>query len=188
MARPGGHRSPNYLVKTMRESGVTCAHFVPSMLRMFLRAKGLEELSLRLVFCSGEALPYDLRSDFLQRVKSELHNLYGPTEAAVDVSAWDCRDEAGGGIVPIGKPISNIQLFVLGEAMRPLAAGHHGRAVHRRHRPGAGLPQSAGSDGAKLHPQSGARRRWKHASTAPAIWRASCPTGTSISSAASIIR
>jgi amino acid adenylation domain-containing protein len=123
MARPGGHRSPNYLVKTMRESGVTCAHFVPSMLRMFLRAKGLDELSLRLVFCSGEALAYDLRSDFLQRVKSALHNLYGPTEAAVDVSAWDCRDEAGGGIVPIGKPISNIQLFVLGEDMRPLPPG-----------------------------------------------------------------
>jgi non-ribosomal peptide synthetase component F len=123
MARPGGHRSPNYLVKTMREAGVTCAHFVPSMLRMFLRAKGLDELSLRLVFCSGEALPYDLRSDFLLRVKSALHNLYGPTEAAVDVSAWDCRDEAGDCIVPIGKPISNIQLFVLGEDMRPLPPG-----------------------------------------------------------------
>ena len=107
----------------MRDQKVTCAHFVPSMLRMFLRAKGLDELSLRLVFCSGEALRYDLRSDFLKRVKSELHNLYGPTEAAVDVSAWDCRDEAGDGIVPIGKPISNIQLFVLGEDMRPLPPG-----------------------------------------------------------------
>jgi amino acid adenylation domain-containing protein len=123
MARPSGHRSPSYLVRTMREAGVTCAHFVPSMLRMFLRAKGLEDLGLRLVFCSGEALPYDLRSDFLQRLPSELHNLYGPTEAAVDVSAWDCRQDAGDGIVPIGKPISNIQLFVLGEDMRALPPG-----------------------------------------------------------------
>ncbi|HVR65327.1 MAG TPA: amino acid adenylation domain-containing protein [Verrucomicrobiae bacterium] len=126
VARPGGHRSPNYLVKTMRDQKVTCAHFVPSMLRMFLRAKGLEELRLRLVFCSGEALTYDLRGDFLKLVKSELHNLYGPTEAAVDVSAWDCREDVGNGIVPIGKPIANIQLFVLGADMQPVAPGATG--------------------------------------------------------------
>lgn len=126
VARPGGHKSPNYLVRTMREQKVTCAHFVPSMLRMFLRAKGLDELGLRLIFCSGEALPFDLRNDFLRLVKSELHNLYGPTEAAVDVSAWDCSEDAGESIVPIGKPIANIQLFVLDEAMRPVAPGQTG--------------------------------------------------------------
>jgi len=59
-------------------------------------------------------------------VKSELHNLYGPTEAAVDVSAWDCSEDAGESIVPIGKPIANIQLFVLNEAMRPVAPGQTG--------------------------------------------------------------
>jgi amino acid adenylation domain-containing protein len=126
VARPGGHKSPNYLVRTMREQKVTCAHFVPSMLRMFLRAKGLDDLGLRLVFCSGEALPYDLRNEFLKLVRAELHNLYGPTEAAVDVSAWDCRADAGEGIVPIGKPIANIQLFVLDEALRPVPPGTTG--------------------------------------------------------------
>ena len=63
---------------------------------------------------------------FLKLVKSELHNLYGPTEAAVDVSAWDCREDAGNSIVPIGKPIANIQLFVLGADMRPVAPGATG--------------------------------------------------------------
>ena len=46
-------------------------------------------LSLRRVFCSGEALPAALRDRFHAVVDAELHNLYGPTEAAVDVTYWD---------------------------------------------------------------------------------------------------
>ena len=36
MARPDGHRDPAYLVETIRREGITHAHFVPSMLQLFL--------------------------------------------------------------------------------------------------------------------------------------------------------
>ncbi|HEX9935694.1 MAG TPA: amino acid adenylation domain-containing protein, partial [Longimicrobium sp.] len=36
MARPGGHRDPAYLVETIQREGITHAHFVPSMLQLFL--------------------------------------------------------------------------------------------------------------------------------------------------------
>ncbi len=99
LARPGGHRDPAYLAGLIRDEKVTVCHFVPSMLRAFLREPGLEGscVSLRDVVCSGEALPYELQEAFFARLPSRLHNLYGPTEAAVDVTFWECRrgDRAG---------------------------------------------------------------------------------------------
>ena len=87
IARPEGHKDPSYLVQRIREEGITTLHFVPSMLRVFLEAEGVEECSsVQRVICSGEALPYELQERFFGRLGAELHNLYGPTEAAVDVT------------------------------------------------------------------------------------------------------
>src|SRR5258708_22346025 len=36
LARPGGHQDPDYLVRLIRESGITTMHFVPSMLQVFV--------------------------------------------------------------------------------------------------------------------------------------------------------
>jgi acyl-coenzyme A synthetase/AMP-(fatty) acid ligase len=74
-----------------------------------------------LVFCSGEALPFDVQRTFMSRSNAQLHNLYGPTEAAVDVSWWHCQPHEER--VPIGKPIANIQLYILDEDLRPVAVG-----------------------------------------------------------------
>nr|WP_276323079.1 condensation domain-containing protein [Streptomyces sp. S501] len=57
MARPGGHRDPAYLARTIAEESVTTLHFVPSMLRAFLAGPVPALPSLRRVVCSGEALP-----------------------------------------------------------------------------------------------------------------------------------
>jgi len=54
---------------------------------------------------------------------SRLHNLYGPTEAAVDVSAWPCVPTPGATQVPIGRPISNIRLYVLDRQFAPVPIG-----------------------------------------------------------------
>ena len=37
MAAPGRHRDSRYIANTIRSQGVTFMHFVPSMLRLFLR-------------------------------------------------------------------------------------------------------------------------------------------------------
>src|SRR6185369_11301582 len=78
--------------------------------------------SVRQVICSGEALSRELVERFFEHLSwAKLHNLYGPSEAAVDVSYWDCaasRTEAG--LVPIGAPIANTQLYVLDEQLEPV--------------------------------------------------------------------
>ncbi|MFD1501195.1 non-ribosomal peptide synthetase, partial [Streptosporangium lutulentum] len=122
VARPEGHRDPAYLAGLIQDERITTVHFVPSMLRAFLREPGAARCGgLRRVMCSGEALPADLASLFHTVLGAELHNLYGPTEASVDVTAVRVLPGAGG--VPIGRPVWNTRTYVLDAALRPVPPG-----------------------------------------------------------------
>src|SRR5262249_23752923 len=115
LARPGGHQDPEYLADLIEAEAVTVCHFVPSMLQAFLDEPDLPLrcATLRDVVCSGEALGYELQERFFERLGCRLHNLYGPTEAAVDVTYWECRPGDRRRVVPIGRPIANLQMHVL---------------------------------------------------------------------------
>lgn len=124
MARPQGHKDPNYLADIIVEHGITTTHFVPSMLRVFLESADVSNCtSLRRVICSGEALPYELQQRFFERCSAELHNLYGPTEASVDVTYWRCTPDTNRSTVPIGRPIWNTQIYILDRYMQPVPFG-----------------------------------------------------------------
>ncbi|MFD0263005.1 amino acid adenylation domain-containing protein [Kitasatospora indigofera] len=128
LARPGGHREPEYLAALADRGSVTTCHFVPSMLTAFTGAAEQDDAirrafaGVRRVFCSGEALPAAAVDRFAALwPQIELHNLYGPTEAAVDVTyhrAW-----AGSGVVPIGRPVWNTRLYVLDARLRQVPVG-----------------------------------------------------------------
>jgi amino acid adenylation domain-containing protein len=118
LARPGGHQDPDYLVRLIAAAAITTAHFVPSMLQVFLEAAAVESCtSLRRVVCSGEALTAQLERRFFSRFPAgaapALYNLYGPTEAAVEVTAWQCEPGSPHAAVPIGRPVANTGAFVL---------------------------------------------------------------------------
>ncbi|MGY2281642.1 AMP-binding protein, partial [Pseudomonas monsensis] len=117
MARPEGHKDPQYLSEVIEREHITTLHFVPSMLDVFLAHGDTTRCGgLRQVMCSGEALPGSIVRRFKQQVPgSKLHNLYGPTEAAVDVTAWDCAGplEQTPDNTPIGKPIANTRMYIL---------------------------------------------------------------------------
>ena len=124
VARPEGHKDPAYLVEIISRTQITTLHFVPSMLQLFLSAKGLSRCRfLKRVICSGEALPFDLMQRFLTKLNAELHNLYGPTEAAIDVTYWQCEPESQLGMVPIGRPVANTQIYLLDNHLQPVPIG-----------------------------------------------------------------
>lgn len=124
IAKPEGHKDASYLIRTIVEQGVTTMHFVPSLLSRFLAAPGVAGCAgLRRVFCSGEALPYDLRDRFLATLNAELYNLYGPTEAAIDVTHFHCRRDISDPRVPIGRPIANIGIHLLDAHRQPVPVG-----------------------------------------------------------------
>ncbi len=124
MAEPEGHRDPEYLVRAIREQGVTVVQFVPSQLRLVLAQGGLGECpALRRVFSGGEALPGALREAFFAASGAELVNLYGPTEVAIDATAERCvRGERLAGVT-IGRPIANDRVYVLAGELEPVPAG-----------------------------------------------------------------
>jgi len=124
VAQPGGHQDAEYLRELIQRREITTLHFVPSMLGAFLESGGPQTPgSVRRVICSGEALGKELAQRYLDRMGADLHNLYGPTEAAIDVTFWKCERAALEKGVAIGKPIGNMQVYVLDEQMEPQPVG-----------------------------------------------------------------
>jgi nonribosomal peptide synthetase protein BlmVI len=130
VAEPGGHRDGRYLAGLMGAGQVTVAHFVPSLLGLFLGEAGGglpgEDGggglgSLRLVVCSGEVLTAGLAGRLGAVCGARLLNLYGPTEASVDVTWWEWR-RGDGGAVPVGWPVANTGVHVLDGWLQPLPA------------------------------------------------------------------
>ncbi|MCX8130383.1 MAG: amino acid adenylation domain-containing protein [Clostridia bacterium] len=119
---PGGEKDPSVIVDAIARNSITTMHFVPSMLNAFLEyidsGIGKDKLvSLRQVFASGEALNLPQVQRFNRLLNNEygtkLSNLYGPTEATVDVSYFDCSTGKKHELIPIGKPIDNIKLYIV---------------------------------------------------------------------------
>ncbi|MEV0059083.1 non-ribosomal peptide synthase/polyketide synthase [Nocardia sp. NPDC050718] len=128
LARPDGHRDPAYLAELIDAESVTVAHFVPSMLSVFVAAiDGAPATdhrcaALRMVFASGEALPPAPAHRLHALTGATVHNLYGPTEAAVDVTFHEVT-AADVVSVPIGEPVHNTRVYVLDGRLRPVPVG-----------------------------------------------------------------
>jgi len=127
LLEPGGEKNPTTIIAAIEKENVTTMHFVPSMLSAFLEyiekspnfSRGSGLAGLRQVFSSGEALAPHQVVGFNKLIGKpfgiKLINLYGPTEATVDVSYFDCpAGEEEPPVIPIGKPIDNTQLLILG--------------------------------------------------------------------------
>jgi amino acid adenylation domain-containing protein len=132
LLEPEGEKNPETIITAVEKSKVTVLHFVPSMLGAFLTYvedyRGTRRLkSLKWVFASGETLRHHHVEKFKQWLYTTngtpLINLYGPTEATVDVSYFNDVMDQSWEAVPIGKPIDNIQLFILDEYLRLMPVG-----------------------------------------------------------------
>jgi amino acid adenylation domain-containing protein len=126
MARPGGHKDSEYLLGIIKDEEITTIHFVPSMLGIFLEERVEDAKSLRRVICSGEALSREIEYRLRDRTRAQVSNLYGPTEAAIDVTYWISEGDGEREVVPIGKPIANIQMYVLDPEFEPVPIGVRG--------------------------------------------------------------
>jgi amino acid adenylation domain-containing protein/non-ribosomal peptide synthase protein (TIGR01720 family) len=127
MAKPGGHMDMPYLVKTIIKNNITILQLVPSLLKMLLDEKGIEKcLSLKTVFCGGEALTYDLQEKLFSKLNVEFYNLYGPTEATIDATYFKCGGDYKSKFFPIGKPVYNATAYILDKYQNPVPAGISG--------------------------------------------------------------
>ncbi|HYO15771.1 MAG TPA: amino acid adenylation domain-containing protein [Thermoanaerobaculia bacterium] len=131
MARPGAHGDARYIAEVAAREGITTLHFVAPMLRVFLEEPAIAGCrALRRVVSSGEAVAFDLQQRFFESLPGvELHNLYGPTEAAVEVTSWVCDPAYPLPLVPIGRPIANVRIHLLGRHLEPVPVGVPGELM-----------------------------------------------------------
>jgi amino acid adenylation domain-containing protein len=107
------------LLGLLAGEGVTHATLPPSLLAVLPHA---ELPALRVLLSAGEALPAAVAARWARGRR--LHNAYGPTE--VTVCACEGAYAEGDGEPTLGAPLDNARLYVLDEAMRPVAVGAPG--------------------------------------------------------------
>lgn len=121
---PPGRVLPESLAEFAVTHAVTIMAFVPSTLGRFLdSAAALAGLKLRVACCGGEVLPPDMANRFLSVTKARLFNVYGPTETAIFATAWECIASPLDAVLPIGKPISDTRIYILGASQNLLPFG-----------------------------------------------------------------
>ena len=124
LARPGGQADAQYLVRLIRDAGVTVLYFVPSMLEALIAAKpDRSELALvRHLALGGEALTRGMQKGAMSLFGGEKWNTYGPTEAAINATCWRWTDRADE-MPMIGPPIWNKRIHVLDSSLREVPVG-----------------------------------------------------------------
>ncbi|MFC6686534.1 MupA/Atu3671 family FMN-dependent luciferase-like monooxygenase [Jhaorihella thermophila] len=104
--------------------GVTHLQCTPSMARLIAMNDEARMALGRIkhLLLGGEALPGDLVDDLRECTGAVIHNMYGPTETTI----WSTSERVGAvgaGVVPIGTPIANTSVYVLGADGNPVPVG-----------------------------------------------------------------
>jgi amino acid adenylation domain-containing protein len=124
IAQPGLHDDNSYLVQLITEQKITHVDFVPSILQKFIEERGIESCQcLKFLTCTCEALPIKLREGFFSRLNAKMYNLYGPTEASLAVMFWVYKSGSHERVAPIGRPMSNVQVYLLDRHLQPVPVG-----------------------------------------------------------------
>ncbi|HVY05093.1 MAG TPA: amino acid adenylation domain-containing protein [Burkholderiales bacterium] len=132
MARPEEGLDPACLAEAIGAHRISTLQVVPSQLRMLLDEPEFRKFgtSLRRVYCGGEQLTRDLCEAFRANLpQATLYNMYGPTEGAIDSTCWTCPQGDIPDIVPIGKPIDNVRVYVVDPQMQLLPIGIPGELL-----------------------------------------------------------
>jgi amino acid adenylation domain-containing protein len=151
IAEEGGQHDSGYLVRLIKEEGVTHMDFVPSMMQVFVEEEGAEGCrSVKRVTAAGEALSAELVRKYKEVVGGSLYNLYGPTEASLAVTYWECG--VGEGTVPIGEPMDNVRVYILDGEQGMVPRGIAGEIYIGGVAPGRGYMNEGGQTGERFVP------------------------------------
>src|SRR5699024_9732782 len=105
------------IVKVIQKNGVTLTSFVPSALEIALPYfEKYKPKSLKMIFTSGEALPFTIAARFNNIFQGEttITNSYGPTEATVFTSFYSVPQNSKE--ITIGTPMKNTYMLILNES------------------------------------------------------------------------
>ena len=115
----------NRLASVVEMHKVTHTLLLPSLYAIMLQHAPAEMLtSLRTVIVAGEACSSVICRKHIETMpQATLYNEYGPTEATVWCTAHKITSQDTKGPVPIGRPITNTQLYILDSQFQPVPIG-----------------------------------------------------------------
>ncbi len=120
--------NPDTFSRIVAQHRITRITLVPSLLKQLIEQGALGKMtSLRLVISSGEALQVDDAQNFNRALPTAtLLNLYGSSEVGADVTAYWVKQGDGANNIPIGRPIDNIQVYILNSQLQLVPQGMTG--------------------------------------------------------------
>ncbi|HYK22397.1 MAG TPA: amino acid adenylation domain-containing protein, partial [Pyrinomonadaceae bacterium] len=119
------HQDPAYLAELIARYSVSHLLGLPTLYELILRQARTGQLtSLRTVIVAGESCPPELVQHHAETLPhTALFNEYGPTEATVWSSVHRCDWPITQRSVPVGRPVANTEIYVLGPQFQPVPAG-----------------------------------------------------------------
>ncbi len=121
---------PRQLMKQVQNHDLTLLEVVPSYLNIILNMPetGTSELnSLTYLLVTGETVKPELVDQWFRRYPGiPMVNAYGPTEASDDITHYIMNRPPGKKRIPIGRPIQNLNIYILDDYMNPCPVGIRG--------------------------------------------------------------
>jgi amino acid adenylation domain-containing protein len=121
---------PKQLYELMRREKVTCAEFVPAVLRGLMQYLERTDQSLdfmRLVIAGSDTWYVGEYREIRRRCGPGVRviNSYGVAEATIDSTFFEgsVEDLSDANVVPIGRPFPNTEIYILDTALRPAPMG-----------------------------------------------------------------
>ena len=108
---------------------VTHLQCTPSMAGLLIAdpitCKAIGQIQTMMV--GGEALTEILAVQLQQIIPGQVHNMYGPTETTIWSTTHALKSVEG--VVPLGRPIANTQLYILDQLHQPVPVGIAGELL-----------------------------------------------------------
>ncbi|WP_437975237.1 amino acid adenylation domain-containing protein [Sorangium sp. So ce295] len=117
---------PDAMAELMHAEGVDVLKIVPSHLKGLLQSSHPERVLPRhTLILGGEATSWELLEQIRRHGSCRVVNHYGPTETTVGVLTHEHRPEQplASATLPLGKPLSNSRVYVLGSDLQPMPSG-----------------------------------------------------------------
>ena len=127
MAPVGAEKDFNLLIETLQKQQITHIQFVPSELDLLISYNSFRNCkSLAVIGLGGEKLEHTLITKVKKQLDVKLINLYGPTECTIDACYWEVPDKDLPNTIPIGKPITNMNTYILDANLQAVPIGFQG--------------------------------------------------------------
>ena len=116
--------SPQDFAQQLRQKGISIMFLTTALFQQMARTVPQAFTSLRYLLFGGEAVDSRWVEKVLKnKPPQHLIHVYGPTESTTFSSYYEVQDVPEAKSIPIGRPITNTQIYILDQHLQPVPIG-----------------------------------------------------------------